>query len=262
MSRTRRTNLLGRPLADDAIAPPRALASKAKRLVAIDLDRGRNWIGAGGRFDRRRPDRFARRATAESSVGSGISSGPRSVTSAAAGAPVDQMSNDGVPATNRAGASPSDGAAGAPAGQEQVGNVDDDGQTLWASPTAGPPLELKYLTGRLAGDRGAAVGRAARARRGAKAVRCLGAGGRIRQNALHAALGVDLQQVEQIAIAFSSNEAGGSQACYVMHLKQADRRCGARACLGTAGGRDATNRRSSIAKPASLTTCRPAVSSA
>ena len=117
--------------------------------------------------------------------------------------------------------SPPDGAAGGGnGGGAQVGNVDDDGQTLWASPTAGPPLELKWLP---AGSQVIVVLRLAELLtldEGQKLFDGLGPAGEFVKTRLHEALGVELGQVEQVAIAFASDEAGVPQTTYVMHLKE------------------------------------------
>lgn len=98
------------------------------------------------------------------------------------------------------------------------GGADDDGHSLWISPTAGEPLSLDYLP---SGVQALLVLRPAEllaGEEGAKLVDALGPGGEAGISMLRTILGVSLDQIEQLSIAFYSDEAGHTQAAFVMRL--------------------------------------------
>lgn len=107
--------------------------------------------------------------------------------------------------------------AAAPTSPAEAG-VDDDGHSLWISPTAGEPLSLDYLP---SGTQALVVLRPSEllvGEEGRKLVDALGPGGETALSMLRNILGVPLDQVEQLCIAFYSDEAGNTQAAFVMRL--------------------------------------------
>ena len=101
-----------------------------------------------------------------------------------------------------------------------IRQIDDDGKTLWASPTAGEPLAVRYLP---SGVQLFLVLRPAEllaGAEGARMVAALGPAGERAQAQLRSILGVELAEVEQLAIACYPDDAGAPQAAFVMRLIQ------------------------------------------
>lgn len=96
--------------------------------------------------------------------------------------------------------------------------VDDDGSTLWVSPTAGEPIDMAYV------PNGTQVLLALRPRElwsspeGTKLLDALGPAGAKFAAELRETLGVDPQQVEQLIVAFVADESHAPQAVMVMRL--------------------------------------------
>ena len=113
--------------------------------------------------------------------------------------------------------------------------IDDDGQTLWASPTAGEPLSLNYLPS------GAQVFLALRPAEllgnaeGARMLEALGPFGRFAKEHLQSVLGRDLSDIEQLTLAIHPDGSGLPQTAYVMRLRDSPDE----ATLLTAWGRPA-----------------------
>ncbi len=98
--------------------------------------------------------------------------------------------------------------------------VEDDGQTLWTSPTAGSPVDLSYLP---SGGQLFLVLRPADLLTHDEGQRLLDALGPARdwaQDRLRTVLGVELNQVEQLTIAFVPDDSLQPQAAYVMRLAE------------------------------------------
>lgn len=122
-------------------------------------------------------------------------------------------------ASNQTG-EPTPQAAAAPPSPSDAG-VDDDGNSLWLSPTAGEPLSVDYLP---SGTQAIVVLRPAEllaGEEGSKLADALGPGGETAMTMLRGILGVPLDQVDQLSIAFYSDEAGNMQAAFVMRLGNA-----------------------------------------
>src|SRR5512147_1564736 len=82
-----------------------------------------------------------------------------------------------------------------------IRQIDDDGTTLWASPTAGEPLTVRYLP---SGIQAYLVLRPAEllaSAEGARMVDALGPSGQRARTQLRSILGVELAEIEQLAIA-------------------------------------------------------------
>ncbi len=98
--------------------------------------------------------------------------------------------------------------------------VDDDGQTLWASPTQGEPLSLEYLPA------GARLYLAIRWQailaeaEGARLITALGPAGEQLQEQLPATLGVPLREVEQMTAALYTDDADAVQTAFVVGLSK------------------------------------------
>jgi len=103
--------------------------------------------------------------------------------------------------------------------QEEL--VDDDGKTLWTSPTHGPPLDLSYLPG------GVRVLFALRPQElwssteGKRMIEALGPGGAWAQERVLSTLGVEPTDIEQLLIAFASDDTLAPRVSYVMRLARA-----------------------------------------
>jgi hypothetical protein len=116
-------------------------------------------------------------------------------------------------------------AAGPPDAQASakaaIVEVEDDGQTLWSSPTAGAPLEFELMP---SGAQVLMVLRPAElleSSEGAKLLDALGPAGTWAESQLRSILGVELSDVEQLTIAFYPDDSGAPQAAFVMRLRQA-----------------------------------------
>ncbi|MGD9721557.1 MAG: serine/threonine protein kinase [Pirellulales bacterium] len=99
--------------------------------------------------------------------------------------------------------------------------IDDDGQTLWTSPTAGEPLDVRYVpsgTLVLVALRPAEI---LASDEGARLLDALGPTSAAVQDKLHAVLGVELSQVKQLLVAFVPDDAGRPQTAYVARLASA-----------------------------------------
>ncbi len=101
-----------------------------------------------------------------------------------------------------------------------IRQIDDDGKTLWASPTAGEPLAVRYLP---SGIQAYLVLRPAEllaSAEGARMVDALGPAGERARAQLRSILGVALAEIEQLAIACYPDDAGAPQAAFVMRSLQ------------------------------------------
>ena len=105
--------------------------------------------------------------------------------------------------------------------QPNDGQIDDDGQTLWTSPTAGAPLALSYLP---SGAQAFLVVRPAElvaSDEGLKLLDALGQLGESMKTKARATLGVGLEDIEQLSIASFPDESGTSQMAFAMRLAKA-----------------------------------------
>ncbi|HTU25742.1 MAG TPA: hypothetical protein VMF30_10110 [Pirellulales bacterium] len=94
-------------------------------------------------------------------------------------------------------------------GDEEPGTelIDDDGQTLWASPTSGAPIELAYLP---PGFQAVLVLRPAEfltGSEGTKLLEAIGPAGASATEAIHAITGCTWEDMEQLEIAFYPSDA-------------------------------------------------------
>ncbi len=99
--------------------------------------------------------------------------------------------------------------------KSSAGEVDDDGKTLWMSPTAGQPVALDYLP---SGAQLFLVVRLAEVLgnpEGAKVVDALGPPGKRVLNELRTTLGLEPTDVDQLIVAFYPDDMGLPQAAYV-----------------------------------------------
>jgi serine/threonine protein kinase len=99
-----------------------------------------------------------------------------------------------------------------------VNLVDDDGKTLWASPTAGQPLVLDFLP---SGAQLIFVLRPTallNSPEGPKLLAALGPAGVTLQTQLQATLGVPLVEIEQLTVGFIPDDTLAPRAAYVMRL--------------------------------------------
>src|SRR5205085_10642793 len=98
--------------------------------------------------------------------------------------------------------------------------IADDGKTLWASPTAGEPINLQYLP--LGGQAFIVVrpaGILAHAE-GEKVIAALGPSGEWIKAELDGMLGIPLDQIEQLSVALSPKGASPPQVALVARLKK------------------------------------------
>jgi hypothetical protein len=104
------------------------------------------------------------------------------------------------------------------AAEPAVEVIADDGQTLWASPTSGPPLNFGYLP---AGAQAILVLRPAElvgSVEGAKMLESLGPASAVAAEAIHAITLCQWTEIEQLQIALYPVEAGPLQAAFVVRL--------------------------------------------
>ncbi len=96
--------------------------------------------------------------------------------------------------------------------------VDDDGTTLWVSPTAGAPLDVKYVPSSAQVLLALRPAELLAQDEGARLLAALGPEAEAARNQLQATLGVDLADVEQLLVAFAPNESGTPRTAYVARL--------------------------------------------
>lgn len=131
-----------------------------------------------------------------------------------------------VPATEKAATqaaanTAADDASSPKTAKLQANLVDDDGETLWVSPTSGQPLDATYLPS------GAQLILALRpaeilnSPEGPKLLAALGPAGEAAITQLRETLGVDLSAIEQLLIGFVPDENLLPQANYVVRLRAA-----------------------------------------
>jgi serine/threonine protein kinase len=102
-----------------------------------------------------------------------------------------------------------------------IRETDDDGHTLWVSPTAGEPLVLNYLPSSAQVFIVLRPAELLESAEGAKLFDVLGPAGESAKSQLRSTLGVELAEVEQLSIAFFPDDAGAPQAAYAMRLRKA-----------------------------------------
>lgn len=106
-------------------------------------------------------------------------------------------------------------------GEGTVQVVEDDGKLLWASPTQGPPIELKYV------PNGARIYLVVRPSEmlsnseGERVLKALGPDFEAARAAWEAAAGVPLADVEQLTIAAYPNDGQAPKYCSVVQLRSA-----------------------------------------
>jgi hypothetical protein len=105
-----------------------------------------------------------------------------------------------------------------PAAHAKVVEVDDDGQTLWVSPTHGGPLDFRYVPSSAQVILVLRPAEILALDEGARLLTALGPAGAQAQAHLRATLGVELADVEQVVVAFVADESGAPHAAYQMLL--------------------------------------------
>jgi serine/threonine protein kinase len=99
--------------------------------------------------------------------------------------------------------------------------VEDDGKSLWVSPTSGPPIDVQYLP---PGTQALLVLRPhdllTSTAEGEKVLTALGPGGAWAKAQVESISGVPLAEMEQIIVAFSSLAKGPPQAALVVRLAE------------------------------------------
>jgi hypothetical protein len=98
--------------------------------------------------------------------------------------------------------------------------VDDDGQTLWASPTSGPPLETAFLPNGTQLILALRPAELLSGPEGARLLAALGPSGAWSEAHLRQTLGIDPKLIEQLTIAVAPDDALAPQTSYVMRLAQ------------------------------------------
>ena len=104
------------------------------------------------------------------------------------------------------------------AGQPAVELVEDDGETLWASPTSGSPLKLDYLP---PGAEAILVLRAAElaeSAEGSKLIEAIGPAGQAGSAAVQAITGCPLGEIDELQIGFYPADAGPVRTAFVLRL--------------------------------------------
>ena len=118
---------------------------------------------------------------------------------------------------------PAEGAKPAPTVRTDVTvtEIDDDGQTLWTSPTTGEPLSLNYLPSGVQIILTLRPAELLDNAEGARLLEVLGPAGQFARDQLQVVLGCGLSEIEQLTLAFYPDESGLPQAAYVMRLRDA-----------------------------------------
>lgn len=128
----------------------------------------------------------------------------------------------GPPEASKAGPEvPVDLRPGASTSAAAVNLVDDDGETLWVSPTSGRPLDPAYLPNAAQVLLFLRPAELFSTSEGAKLLDALGPGGRWVEKQLRATLGVEPADVEQLTVAFVPDESHAPQTAMVMRLARA-----------------------------------------
>jgi hypothetical protein len=108
--------------------------------------------------------------------------------------------------------------AGRATGPPTVELVEDDGQTLWTSPTSGPPLKLHFLP---VGAEAILVLRPAElvsSAEGAKGIEAIGPAGEAAATAIQTITACPWNEIEQLQIGFYPTEAGPVAVAFVVRL--------------------------------------------
>jgi serine/threonine protein kinase len=98
--------------------------------------------------------------------------------------------------------------------------IDDDGQTMWASPTAGAPLDVRYLPSSAQMILALRPAELLASAEGQRSLAALGPEAEAARNRLQAVIGVDLVDVEQLLIASAPGESAAAQTSYFVRLSK------------------------------------------
>jgi hypothetical protein len=145
---------------------------------------------------------------------------PAMLDDAGAGEAIPQAEpNDDTAADADAGAGETQSPAAVPP-PPAIRQIDDDGKTLWASPTAGELLAVQYLPSGIQAYLVLRPVELLASAEGARMVAALGPSGERARAQLRSILGVELAEIEQLAIACYPDDSGAPQAAFVMRLLQ------------------------------------------
>jgi hypothetical protein len=96
--------------------------------------------------------------------------------------------------------------------------IDDDGQAMWASPTAGAPLDVRYLPSSAQMILALRPAEFLASAEGERSIAALGPEAESARGRLQGVIGVDLAGVEQLLIASAPGESGAAQTSYFVRL--------------------------------------------
>jgi len=99
--------------------------------------------------------------------------------------------------------------------------VNDDGQSLWRAPTDGQPLALDYLPSGTQALLAVRPSELLATSEGSRMLAALGENGQSMLLALRERLGMPLESIAQLTIAFTGEESAGVQTAYVIELLEA-----------------------------------------
>lgn len=99
-----------------------------------------------------------------------------------------------------------------------VNPIDDDGRTLWISPTAGESLDVRYVPSSAQVILAMRPAELFALDEGTKVIEAIGPGGTAVIDRAQETLGVDLGDIKQLTVAFVPDASGAPQATYAMRL--------------------------------------------
>ena len=152
------------------------------------------WLTMGGANDPQQP---------RSTAGGGTTNENVSVARPTPGASADADEPSAAPSA-------------APA--NHVTAIDDDGSTLWISPTEGQPLDVRYIPSSAQVILALRPAELLALEEGAKVIDALGPAGAALVARAEQTLGVSVSDVEQVTVAFVPDATGVPQAVYVVRL--------------------------------------------
>ena len=101
-----------------------------------------------------------------------------------------------------------------------IRQIDDDGKTLWASPTTGEPVVIRYLPSGIQAYLAVRTADLLTSDEGARVFEALGPSGLEARALLRFILGVELAEIEVLEIALYSDDAGSPQTAFVMRARE------------------------------------------
>ncbi len=99
--------------------------------------------------------------------------------------------------------------------------VDDDGSSLWASPTSGEPINVRYLPPGAQAFIAVRPSALLNSTEGNKVVDAFGPWGQAAKDHIQAVVGIDPGRIEQLTVGFYVNDSGAVTAAYMVRFNEA-----------------------------------------